>query len=129
MTDKLSKQHQLEVKKEVDKQVNEKLGQREKELEKKIEKKVYRSVISKSKQKAVFFGMKFKNHLSTALIAAFGLVMALSWQTVIKKVIEDIPKSDILSQHPYLADLYTAIAVTFIAVLAILLISKWANKE
>ena len=71
---------------------------------------------------------EFKKQTTTALIAAFGLVIALSWQTVIKKIVDSIPKTGILLYHPYLADLYTAIIITFIGAIAILMISFWANR-
>jgi hypothetical protein len=128
MSEKLTNQQQQEVKKEVAKQL--KVGEKklEKEIEKKVEAKLHKKLLSKSKQTATYFGSEFKKHASTALIAAFGLVMALSWQTVIKKYVENLPKSGVLLDHPYLADLYTAIIITIIAVIGIALISRWAKK-
>ena len=105
----LTKTQQAEVKKEIDKQVK-------KELSKQLF------------EKTAVIGSEFKKQITTALIAAFGLVIALSWQTLIKKFIEVTPKSGSLLYHPYLADLYTAILVTLFGTLAILIISRWAKK-
>ena len=72
---------------------------------------------------------EFKKQTTTALIAAFGLVIALSWQELIKKLMASLTNRGILIYHPYLADIYTAIIVTFIGALAILIITFWANRE
>lgn len=73
---------------------------------------------------------EFRKQLSTALLAAFGLVIALSWQSVIKKFIDSIPtKSETLANYPYLADLYTALIVTFLCAIAILIISTLSKTE
>jgi len=109
---KLTKKQQTEVKKQVKKEV------------KKEKKKLSKRLLAQSSE----FKSEYRRYLTTALIAAFGLIIALSWQTVIRKFVESIPKSGILLYHPYLTDLYTAILVTFIAVIAIMLISKWAKK-
>lgn len=79
--------------------------------------------------RASIIKLEFKKQTTTALIAAFGLVIALSWQTVIKKIVDGVPKKGILLYHPYLADLYTALIVTLIGAVAILIITAWANKQ
>lgn len=104
----LTKQQQAEVKKEV--------AQKEKTL------------VHRMREHTVAYKTEVRRHTVTAIIAAFGLVIALSWQTVIKKVIDTIPKTGILLYHPYLTDLYTAIIVTTISVAAIMILSKWANQ-
>lgn len=101
----LTKAQQAEVKKEVDKRL-----------------------LSRLKEGAISYKNEARKQTTTALIAAFGLVIALSWQTVIKKVIESIPKSGVLLYHPYLTDLYTAIVVTLTSVAAIMMLSRWSQK-
>ncbi len=80
-------------------------------------------------KRASVIKLEFKKQTTTALIAAFGLVIALSWQDLIKNIVGSIPKRGILLYHPYLEQLYTALIVTFIGALAILLITSWANRQ
>lgn len=75
------------------------------------------------------FKSEFRKQTLTAIIAAFGLVIALSWQEFIKKLFTSIPKSGILLYHPYLTDLYTAILVTVLSVAAIMILSKWSTAN
>ena len=101
------------------------------QVEKQVEKEVYKRLKERSRrllEKASTVRTEFKKQTTTALIAAFGLVIALSWQTVIKKIVENITKSGILLYHPYLADLYTAIVVTLLGTVAILIITKWSSS-
>ena len=104
----LTKKQQEEVKKEVDK-----------EVDKHLHKRLF--------EKTTRLRTEFKKQTVTALIAAFGLVIALSWQEVIKKLINSIPKSGILLYHQYLTDLYTALVVTIIGAIAILILSRWSQ--
>lgn len=108
----LSKTQQEEVKKEVVRQTD------------KIEKKLHKKLIEKSSE----FGSEFKKQLFTGLVAAFGLVIALSWQTVIRGFIAELPKSEFITNHPYITDLYTAIIVTFLGTLGILALSHYLKK-
>ena len=111
----LTKKQQVEVKEEVKKQVE----QQEIIVEKRLHRKLF--------EKTVYFGSEYKKQTLTAITAAFGLVIALSWQAVIRKIIDSIPKSGIFLYHPYITDLYTAIIVTAISVSAIIVLSKWAQ--
>ena len=114
----LIKQQQQEVKKEVEKQVETEV---EKEVKKRLSQKFF--------EKTTIVRNEFKQQTLTALLAAFGFVIALSWQSVIKKIVDNsIPKSGILLYHPYLTDLYTAIIITVVCVIGILLVSRWAKK-
>jgi len=106
LTEKQKKEVQEEVDKEVDKQLHKRLF-----------------------EKTTRLRTEFKKQMLTALIAAFGLVIALSWQEVIKKIIADIPKSGRLLYHPYLTELYTALVVTIIGAIAILILSKWSQPS
>lgn len=74
------------------------------------------------------FKNEFRKQTLTAIIAAFGLVIALSWQEFIKKILT-ASLSGILLYHPYLAELYLALIVTVLGVLAIMILSRWSTKE
>ncbi|MBM3230563.1 hypothetical protein FJZ22_02835 [Candidatus Pacearchaeota archaeon] len=72
-------------------------------------------------QKASFLKSEFRNQASTAIITAFGLVIALAWKDVITELVTKLnPANNSL--------LLSAIIVTFIGILGIALISKW-NKN
>jgi hypothetical protein len=70
----------------------------------------------------------FKQHVSTAIIAAFSFLIALSWKDVIVHAVNSFIKEEILTSAPYLTELISAIVVTLIAILGIMLITTWAKK-
>lgn len=71
---------------------------------------------------------QFKQHVTTAIIAAFSFLMALTWKDFIVHIVTDLTPKLTLEKHPYLADLYSAIIITIIAIIGIVLITKWAKK-
>lgn len=101
----------------------------QKEVEKHVEKQVKKHIHKRLFEKSLMFGSEFKKQISTALIAAFGFIIALVWRDLISKLVQENIKLATLEQHPYLAALYTALIVTVIAIIAIALISRWAKKE
>lgn len=143
-TDKLNTKQQQQVKKEVAKQV-EKIGNKlekqtakqlkvdeknlEKKLEKEIEQKLTKKFLSRSKQTAVYVGSQFRGHVSTAFLAAFGFILALVWRDLIVKLIKESTHVSILEQYPYIAELYTAILVTIVAITGIIFVSTWTKKK
>lgn len=83
---------------------------------------------SYTKGKTNFLHARFKDHASTAIIAALGFVIALSWKDLIVKIVENLTRSEMLEKYPYIAELYVAIVVTIIAIIGIVIIGKWAQK-
>lgn len=116
MSSDLTKKQQDELKKEVEKQVEQQVQKEKIKLRKRV------------LQGGSAFGSEFKKHTSTAIMAGFGFIIALSWKDLITKLAENFHKtSELLEKYPYLADLYTAIIVTAISVIGIMFISKWAK--
>ncbi|HIG52342.1 hypothetical protein CXT76_00715 [Candidatus Parvarchaeota archaeon] len=72
---------------------------------------------------------EFKKYVATAIIAAFGFLIALAWRDLITKLVENFTKTELLETYPYIAELYSTIIVTVIGVLAIFLISKWVQSS
>ncbi len=72
-------------------------------------------------QKASFLKSEFRTQASTAIITAFGLVIALAWKDVI---VEFVTKINPFTNNSLLL---SALAITFIGILGITLVSKW-NK-
>jgi len=91
-------------------------------------KKAARYAHHHSTKKAAYMHEKFKEHASTAIIAALSFLIAFSWKDFIVKIIKENIKFSLLEKYPYLAELYTATLVTIIAIIGIVLVSKWASK-
>ncbi len=78
------------------------------------------------------FRKKFGEVASTALISALGLIVALSWNNFIMKLLEKELDNTLFQAYPYLHELITALIITFIAVIVIIFITYWfksGNKK
>jgi len=93
-----------------------------------MSKKVIKRAQARSVQSTKYLKSQFRNHVATAIIAAFSFLIALSWRDFIIKIVEENTKTNFFTQYPYVAELYTAAIITIIAVLGIALVSKWAKK-
>jgi hypothetical protein len=78
----------------------------------------------KAKQSALSFKRELKKSVTTALAAAFGFLIALSWREVITSWIEKIS-----SFSPIKGNFISAILITIISVIGILLVSKFSNEK
>jgi hypothetical protein len=87
-----------------------------------------RTAHSHASRHASALSLKFREHIATALVAAFGFVIALSWRDVITKGIESIKDAPFLVNNPGLIPLYTAIITTAIAAIGILFVTRWMKK-
>ena len=89
----------------------------------KIERReVGKMIASKALSHANTIKSEFKKQTSTAIMAAFGLIIALSWKDVITDLVDKI---GFVKSYGLLA---TAVILTIISILGILLVSKWANS-
>ncbi|PJC44469.1 hypothetical protein CO038_03680 [Candidatus Pacearchaeota archaeon CG_4_9_14_0_2_um_filter_39_13] len=102
MPEDLTTKHQVEVQKEVKKQLK---------------------VIQKSRE----FGSEFKKQAATAMIAAFGFLIALEWRDLITLFVNNFAQTEFI-KNEYAAAVYTALIVTAIAVIGIALISRWSKQ-
>jgi len=93
-----------------------------------IEQHVEKHLSKHSFSKAEFFSQQFRQHVSTAIIAAFSFLIALAWKDLIVHLVEFFLKKDVLENIPYLSDLITAAVVSVIAVLGILIVTRWAKR-
>lgn len=107
----LTSQQQKEVKKEVNKQLSQ-----------------HFKILSKTEQTAIHLTSEFKKQTSTALIAAFGFIIALVWRDLIQKFFQENINPTRLAQYPYLAQLYSALIITLFAVIGIAILTKWSQK-
>jgi len=93
--------------------------------EKHIEKHVEKHLIANL---PAYFSAQFKQHVSTAIIAAFSFLIALAWKDLIVNLVSKMTGTELLGKYPYLVSLYSAIIVTLIAVIGIALVTNWAKK-
>lgn len=97
--------------------------------QKAVKLEVRRQVHRRLVEKSVIFSSKFKEQTATALIAAFSLLIALSWKDVATRLVEVFAKNSLLTSLPYIDVLITALIVTTISIIGIALVSRWAKKE
>lgn len=89
----------------------------------KIERKeVGKMIAKKALDNTTAIGKEFKKQTSTAIMAAFGLIIALSWKDVITDLVD---KLGFVKSYGLLS---TAVILTIVSIIGILLVSKWANE-
>jgi hypothetical protein len=89
----------------------------------KIERKLVAKIIAdKALSKTTSLGREFKKQTSTAIMSAFGLIIALSWKDVITDWISNI---GFVKSYGLLI---SAVIMTCVSVFGILLISNWAKS-
>lgn len=80
------------------------------------------------KEKAIESAKKFRQELKksivTAVIAAFSLLIALSWKDLITELVTAVSETS-----PFKNIFITTIIVTVISVVGILIVSKWGNEK
>jgi len=82
-----------------------------------------------SREKLISFENEFKNQFKIAMIAALGFIVAFSWKDVIASIFNTIIKSLNITQNLYLYQIFSAIIVTIIAVILIIILSKINPKR
>jgi len=101
----------------------------QKQVEKEVKARLHKRLSKKLVKHTTHIASKFKEHASTAIIAALSFLIAIAWKDLIVKLIKENIKLSSLEKYPYLADLYTAIIVTIVAIIGITLVASWASKE
>ena len=91
-------------------------------------KKEKRGLRDRVRGSALNFKKKFKKQTTTAIVAAFAFLVALSWREPIKQSIDNlIEKLNLTGQAIYIEYL-SAIIITIIAVLVLIMVSKWIEE-
>jgi len=73
---------------------------------------------------------QFRVNLVTAVLAAFGLVIALAWRDVIQSTVDAVLKTlQIENGTDLISKLIVALLVTLISVIGILIFSKYKPKD
>ena len=81
------------------------------------------------KNKKPEFKQEFKKQIAIALLAAFAFLIALSWRDFISELVSKIILYFGIQGQTYIIKLAAAILITFIAVLGIIVVSKYNSEE
>ena len=109
------------------KKLKGKLKEREKFL--KEQKNITRKAAQKTKQAVNDLKNETKKHVVTALVAGFGFIIALVWRDAIKEYVNILVTKFSVSGPLPVITFYTAMITTIIAVVGIVLITKWGSKS
>ena len=90
---------------------------------KEVVKEINKKLAAKVKSHAHGLRDEFKKQTSTAIMAAFGLIIALSWKDVITDAISNL---EFVKGYGLLM---SAVILTIVSVVGILVISRWAKEE
>lgn len=110
--------------------VDVKLSKKEETVvEKEVEKRLRHRVYVRTRDAAMRFKKEFQKHVLTAVSAALGFLIALSWrqpiQNSVNSLIESVGLSDKLIFYEYIS----AVIITLIAVLILMAVSRWSVKK
>tara|TARA_Y100000310_G_C20121567_1_gene551705 strand:+ start:245 stop:574 length:330 start_codon:yes stop_codon:yes gene_type:complete len=101
----------------------------ERVVEKEVRKRLHKRVYERTKNSALRFKKEFKRHTVTAITAAFGFLVALSWRTPIQNSVNQAIISLGLVGKEIYVEYISALAITIIAVIAIMIVSKWSSES
>ena len=104
-----------------------KLRERNKFLE--AEKKMAKQTSQIAKQAVKNLGNETQKYVVTAIVAAFGFIIALVWKDAIKEYVNLIIIKLSISGASYIITLYTAIVTTIIAIIGIFIVTRWPTKD
>ena len=85
--------------------------------------------ISRARAKTLKIKKEFQKHTTTAIIAAFGFLIALSWRDFVSDAVNKIIQYLGVEEKSYLLKLLSAVIVTILAIVGILLVSKFKINE
>ena len=105
--------------------VDKKLTKKE---EKVIQKKLRHVLYERAKRHGSNFGVELKKHSLVAMTAAFGFLIALAWKEPIVAAVGLIVER-IGMESEVASGFVSAAVVTVVAVLGIMIISKWSVQE
>jgi len=125
-TKALKKDIEKEIKKDVEKEVEEEVR---KEIKKELKiLKLHKKIYSRTKNSALVFKKEFQKHVFVAISAALGFLIALSWRTPIKNSVDAFIEKLRLGEPAIFLEYLSAIIITIIAVLALMLMTRWEVK-
>ena len=70
-----------------------------------------------------------RKNVVTAMVAAFGFMIAFVWRDAMQESVDKILASVGLTKEVYIFRIISAIVITVIAVIGIMMLSRWAEKK
>ena len=104
-----------------------KLRERNKFLE--AQKKMVKQTAQIAKQAVKGLGNETQKHTVTAIVAAFGFIIALVWKDAIKGYVNLLIIKLSISGASHVITLYTAIITSIIAVMGIVIVTRWHPED
>jgi len=92
-------------------------------------KKEQKSRLSKLKETAKELQRETRTRIITAITAGFAFVMALTWNDAIKGLVQTLIQSIGIDGTGYIYQIIAALITSFIAIIAIIILSKWSEKK
>ena len=78
----------------------------------------------RAKESASRFKSELKKSTRTTIVAAFGFLIALTWREVLTELIPKLSES-----NPFENSLITAIIVTIVSIIGIVIVSNWGHEK
>jgi hypothetical protein len=101
----------------------------EKLIKQEVKERLHKRILRRTRGSALRFKKEFKKQIVIGITAAFAFLIALSWRTPIKNSVDILITNFGLGEKTVYFEYLSAIAITLIAVLCLMLISIWASKE
>ena len=87
------------------------------------------SKLAKIKQTAKALHRETQNKIIAAVTAGFAFVMALTWNDAIKAMVQDLVTKLGITGTGYVYQIIAALITSIIAIIAIIILSKWGEQK
>ena len=101
----------------------------DKKVDKEVQRKLRHILYERAKSHGSNFQKEFKKHVIIAITAALGFLIALSWKEPILELSEVIISRLGMPKGGFVFKFLSATIVTVLAVLALIIISRWASEK
>jgi uncharacterized membrane protein YdbT with pleckstrin-like domain len=98
-------------------------------VEKEVDKKLRHILYERAKRHGGAFKKEFKKHVIVAITAALGFLIALSWKEPILELSGLLISWLGMAEGAVYFKVVSALIVTVLAVLALIIVSKWAAEK
>ena len=126
MNKKTEKKIEKEVRKEVEKELEQEIDKEIKEeVKKRLHERFYESTVSSTNK----FKKEFRREVVVGVTAAFAFLIALSWRNPIQKSVDSLIANFGLTGKAIYIEYLSALLITLLAVLVLMLVSRWKIEE
>lgn len=122
MDSKTEKKIEKEVRKEIENELDKEI---QKEVKKRLHERFYESTVSSTTK----FKKEFRREVVVGVTAAFAFLIALSWRNPIQKSVDSLVTNFGLTGKAIYIEYLSALIITLLAVLVLMLISRWKSEE